>query len=86
MSWDAARPGERGRTEKGKETRALRPPMARVSLACRGLGFACEWATTAPSAADAVTQFAQHAKCAHQLSELDPATRSKAEAAVRAAA
>ncbi len=62
------------------------PYMPPVSLACRGLGWNCEWATRAPTAAEALDQFAQHAKCAHKMTELDAATRLRAESAAVALA
>jgi predicted small metal-binding protein len=43
-----------------------------LSLACRDLGFVCEWAVRSSSDAEIRSRFAEHAKCAHAM-EIVPA-------------
>ena len=49
---------------------------AHHSLACRDLGYACEWAIRSRSDAEIRSRFAEHAKCAHSL---DPVPAEVAE-------
>ncbi len=82
MSNRSPRAGDRA-SEKGIARRPFAPAMSEVSLACRSLGLNCEWATHASSPPAAVAQFAQHAKCAHKMPELDAATQQRAAASAR---
>ncbi|HXW66471.1 MAG TPA: DUF1059 domain-containing protein [Thermoplasmata archaeon] len=59
--------------------------MAAVALACRDLGFACEWAVRSPSRAAADERLAEHLRCAHAVASPDDALRSRIEAAFRPA-
>ena len=55
----------------------------RGSLACRDLGFGCEWSTRAGSVEEATTRFREHAKCAHAIESLSPDLAARVTAAFR---
>lgn len=59
--------------------------MPKVTFACRSLGMPCEWAVQLASAAEVLPRFAEHAKCAHKIAEIDPALKGRIEAAISAA-
>ncbi len=55
----------------------------RWSLACRDLGFACEWELRARPLAELETRFREHAQCAHAAASADSELASKVAGARR---
>jgi predicted small metal-binding protein len=53
------------------------------SFACRDLGRSCEWALRAPSVEEIESRFREHARCAHQLREIDAGLAAALRAAIR---
>jgi predicted small metal-binding protein len=53
------------------------------SLACRDLGFPCEWAIRSTSDGEVRSRFAAHAKCAHALDPIPPAIAKRLVDALR---
>jgi len=56
---------------------------ARWSLACRDVGFACEWEMRARPLGEVEARYRDHAKCAHSLAELGSELNAKIVAARR---
>jgi predicted small metal-binding protein len=59
------------------------PPATRWSLACRDVGFSCEWEMRARPLEEVRSQFREHAKCAHAIAEIGPELSAKIDAARR---
>ncbi len=59
------------------------PPESRWSLACRDLGFPCEWELRARPLPEVESRFRDHARCAHALAEVGPELSAKLAAARR---
>ena len=55
----------------------------RWSLACRDLGFVCEWELRARPLAELEGRFREHAVCAHAAASADPEWASKVAGARR---
>lgn len=55
----------------------------RWSLACRDLGFVCEWELRARPLGELETRFREHAQCAHAAATADPELGSRVAGARR---
>lgn len=55
------------------------------TLACRDLGFPCEWQLRAASIDEVQRRFREHARCAHGMAELDAGWVDRVTAASRPA-
>jgi predicted small metal-binding protein len=62
-------------------TDSAHPPAH--SLACRDLGFACEWAVRSKSDSEIRSRFAEHAKCAHSMDAVPPEFEGRLQNALR---
>jgi predicted small metal-binding protein len=53
------------------------------SLACRDVGFPCEWSIRSASGAEIESRYREHAKCAHPGDAGTPALAERVERATR---
>ncbi len=60
-------------------------PPSRRALACRDLGFACEWQIRSASPSEIESRFREHARCAHGLSALPPELAERVTSELRTA-
>lgn len=60
-------------------------PATRRSLACRDLGFACEWQVRSTSPTEIESRFREHARCAHGLGALPPELAERIASELRTA-
>ena len=54
-------------------------------FACRDIGMSCGFEARANSESELMGKIAAHAKKAHNMAEIDPATLSKVKAAIKEA-
>jgi len=53
------------------------------SFACKDIGMACEFRTSAPTEAELMKKIAEHAKSAHRMENVPPDVMAKIKQAIK---